>query len=101
MGTIECLSQYAGKVDPPTARRAGLLAPRFTLAEAIEIADHLAHVTAERDALRADVEAMRGVVDDACRHLGGIACDLSTIEGKLQRRAWLSLDALRARKVGG
>ena len=51
--------------------------------------------------LRREVEAMRAVVDDACRHLGGIACDLSTIEGKLQRRAWLSLDALRARKVGG
>ena len=52
MEVIERLMQYAGKVDAQTARKAGLLAPMFTLAEVIVIADHLVAEKARADALR-------------------------------------------------
>jgi hypothetical protein len=99
MGTIECLSQYAGKVDPPTARRAGLLAPRFTLAEAICIADHLARVTAERDAALAEVEAMRAVVDVAIRAVSASSEQMRAII--IDDDMVDALDDLHARKGGG
>ena len=59
----------------------------------------LARVTAERDALRAEVEAMRGVVEAAepLSHWRGVTYDDDEEIGALLN----ALDALRARKVGG
>ena len=62
----------------------------------------LAHVTAERDALRAEVEAMREVESDARRVVDHWRDGLGMIGPVTSLRSDLdALDALRTRKGGG